>query len=60
MIEIKTYNENKDGFQMLVHIEGEGLTVVQQLSSIFDKIYEQHPKLFEVALLYSQYTDDHT
>ena len=60
MIEIKTYDENKDGFHMLVHIDGDGLMVVQQLSSIFDKIYEKYPKLFEVALLNSQYTEDHT
>ena len=60
MIEIKTYDEDKDGFKMLVHIEGDGTAVIQQLSSIFDRIYENNPKLFEVALLYSQYTEDHT
>ena len=60
MIEIKASKERADGFQLLVHIEGDGLTVVSQLSSVFDKIYEKHPKLFELALLYSQYTKDHT
>lgn len=60
MIEIKTSNEKKDGFELLVHIEGDGLTVYSQLVSILDRIYENNPKLFETALLYSKYTEDHT
>lgn len=60
MIEIKTYNESDEGFQMMIHIEGGGLMVVQQLTSIFNKIYEKDPTLFECALLDSKYTDDHT
>ena len=60
MIEITATNEQKDGFETSVHIEGEGYIVAQQLTAIFDRIYEAAPKLFETALVLSQYTEDHT
>lgn len=40
--------------------EGEGYIVAQQLTAIFDRLYEAAPKLFETALVMSQYTEDHT
>lgn len=60
MIEIKTHNESKDGFELELHIEGEGKVVVPELISIFDRIYEGSPRLFEMALLDCKYTEDHT
>ena len=60
MIEITATNEQKDGFETSVHIEGDGYIVPQQLTTIFDIIYEAAPKLFEAALVMSQYTEDHT
>ena len=60
MIEIKTSNEKKDGFELSVHIEGDGIAVCSQLISIFNRIYENNPKLFETALVLSKYTKDHT
>lgn len=60
MIEIKTHNERKSGFDLEIHIEGEGNIVVSELISIFDRIYEGSPRLFEMALLDCKYTEDHT
>ena len=60
MIEIKAFNETKDGFDCLVHVEGEGSIVVAELITVFDRIYEQAPKLFEACLLNCKYTEDHT
>ena len=60
MIEIKTYNENDHGYQLSIHVDGDGVTIVQQLTSIFDRIYEESPTLFQTALVMSKYTEDHT
>lgn len=60
MIKLIAHNEQEDGFETEVHIEGEGYIVAQQLTAIFDRIYEGSPKLFETALVMSQYTEDHT
>ena len=60
MIKLIARNEQKDGFETEVHIEGEGYIVAQQLTAIFNRIYEASPKLFETALVLSQYTEDHT
>lgn len=60
MINLIARNEQEDGFETEVHIEGEGYIVAQQLTAIFDRIYEASPKLFETALVLSQYTEDHT
>ena len=60
MIKLIAHKEQEDGFETEVHIEGDGVVVVQQLATIFDRIYEAAPKLFEGALLMSQYTEDHT
>lgn len=60
MIKLIAHNEHEDGFETEVHIEGDGIIVVQQLATIFDRIYEAAPKLFEHALVLSQYTEDHT
>lgn len=60
MIKIETKNETREGFDLETFIEGNGLIVVQQLTSILDKLYEASPDLFEKALLLSQYTEDHT
>ena len=60
MIKIQTHNETKDGFDLEIHVEGEGNVVVPELISIFDRIYEGSPYLFEMALLDCKYTEDHT
>lgn len=64
MIEIKTSNEQYDGtgtsYDTEVHIEGEANLVIHQLITIFNKIYQSSPTLFETALLYCQYTENHT
>ena len=60
MINIKTLNETNDGFGLEIHIEGNGQVVVPELTSIFDRIYEASPLLFEMALIESKYTKDHT
>ena len=64
MIEIKTYNEQHDGkgvsYDTEIHIDGEGRLILDQLISIFDRLYEAQPKLFEAVLLNCQYTEDHT
>lgn len=60
MIKLIARKEQKDGFETEVHIEGEGYIVVQQLTAIFDRIYEASPQLFQTALVMSQYTEDHT
>ena len=60
MIKLIAHNEQDDGFETEVHIEGDGCVVAQQLTAIFDRIYEAEPRLFEVALVMSQYTEDHT
>lgn len=60
MIKIQTPNEYQDGFDLEIHIDGDGKVVVSELATIFDRIYEGSPKLFEVALLNCKYTEDHT
>lgn len=60
MIKLIAHNEQKDGFESDVHIEGDGVVVAQQLTALFDRVYEAAPKLFEVALLNCKYTEDHT
>ena len=60
MIKIQTHNETKDGFDLEIHIEGDGKIVVPQLISIFDRIYEGSPRLFELALIDCKYPEDHT
>lgn len=60
MIEIKTSHECKEGFDLELKILGEVHIVFCQLVSIFNKIYERSPELFEAALLKCQYTEDHT
>lgn len=60
MIRIETKNETNEGFDLETRIEGNGFIVMQQITSIFDRLYEAAPKLFEKALLLSQYTEDHT
>lgn len=60
MIEIKTLTEYDDGFDLQLHIEGDGAVVASQLVSIFNRIYEYAPLLFEAALINCQYTEDHT
>lgn len=60
MIKLIARNEQEDDFYSEVMIEGEGKVVAQELTAIFDRIYEHAPELFEVALIMSQYTEDHT
>ena len=60
MINIKTHTEYEDGFDLELHIEGDGAVVANQLVSIFNRIYENAPLLFETALINCQYTEDHT
>lgn len=60
MIKIKTFNETEEGFDLDLKVEGEGNIVLCELVSIFNRIYENAPKLFEAALLNCQYTEDHT
>lgn len=60
MIKLIAYNEQEDGFETEVHIEGDGNVVIQQLTAIFDRIYEAAPLVFELALVESKYTEDHT
>lgn len=60
MIYIKTSNEREEGFDMELKVLGDGPIVLCQLVSIFNKIYEKTPELFEAALLNCQYTEDHT
>ena len=60
MIKIQALNETDEGFDMEIHIEGDGTVVVPELLSVFDRIYEASPMLFEVALVDCKYTEDHT
>lgn len=60
MIKLIAHNEQKDGFETEVHIEGDGNVIVQQLTAIFDRVYEAAPLVFELALVESKYTEDHT
>ena len=60
MIRIETKNENDEGFELEVLIEGRADHIAKELVSIFDYFYKCSPKLFEVALLSSKYTEDHT
>jgi hypothetical protein len=60
MIKIKTLNETDRGFDLELHIEGDGNIVVPELTSIFDRIYKASPMLFEAALVGCKYTEDHT
>lgn len=59
MIEIKTSNEDKEGFDLEVRLIGNGNVVYSQMVLIFNKIYTEAPELFEAALLNCQYTTDH-
>ena len=52
MIKLIAHNEQEDGFETEVHIEGEGYIVAQQLTAIFDRIYEGSPKLLKLLCLY--------
>lgn len=60
MIKLIADREDGEGYMTEVHIEGEMFLVIQQLTSIIDRIYEKSPELFEMALLRSKYTDDVT
>ena len=60
MINIKTLTEYENGFDLEIHIEGDGKIVIPELTTIFDRIYEASPLLFETALVNCQYTTDHT
>ena len=40
--------------------EGKGIVIMQQMTGIIDRLYDASPTLFEMALLHSQYTKDHT
>ena len=60
MIKLIAHKEQDNGFETEVHIEGDAATVVQQLTCLFDRIYEASPQLFQTALVMSQYTEDHT
>lgn len=60
MIKIQTHNETKDGFDFEIYIEGDCKIVVPELTLIFDHIYAGSPLLFEMALVESKYTEDHT
>ena len=60
MIKLIAHNEQDDGFETEVHIEGDGAIVTQQLTALLDRIYEAVPLVFEIALVESKYTEDHT
>ena len=60
MIEIKTDNEDREGFTLEVKIEGRGDYIAKELVSIFDHVYKFSPELFEAALVSCKYTKDHT
>lgn len=60
MIKITTYNEDKEGFEFEVEIDGRGDYVAKELIAIFDHIYKFSPELFEVVLVSCKYTQDHT
>ena len=60
MVKLIADNEHEDGFTSTVEIKGNGSVVIMQLTTLFDRIYEKSPKLFESALLLSRYTEDHT
>lgn len=60
MIKLIAHKEQKDGFETEVHIEGDGSVIVQQLTCLFDRIYEAAPLVFELALVERKYTEDHT
>ena len=57
MIKLIAHNEQEDGFDTEMHIEGDGYTVAQQLTAIFDRIYEASPLLFETALINCKYVE---
>lgn len=60
MIKIETFNEDDNGFQVEMLLKGEAEQVTQQLISVFNHLYENFPALFELALIESKYTEDHT
>lgn len=60
MIKIETFNEDDNSFQIEMLLKGEAEQVTQQLISVFNRLYENCPELFELALLESKYTEDHT
>ena len=59
MIKLIAYNECKDGFDLDIAIKGNKIQALDELVEIFDNIYKHEPKLFETALLLSQYTEAH-
>lgn len=59
MIKLIAHNETEKGFDAEIHIEGENNLVIQELTSLFDRIYAAAPQLFELALVDSKYTEDH-
>lgn len=60
MLRIETKNETPDGYDIETQIVGHGPLVIQQMSSVLDRMYEAFPELFERALLLSKYAKDHT
>ena len=60
MIEIKTGNENKEGYELQIKLHGVKMLLVDELIGVFDGIYRNAPDVFEKALLLSKYTKDHT
>lgn len=60
MIRIETQNEDKEGFELEVKIDGRGDYICKELISIFDHVYKFVPDIFEAALVSCKYTEDHT
>lgn len=64
MINIQTTAEDSNGKKVSwgtkIVIEGDSELCTHQLACIFNGIYEKAPELFEMALLESKYTEDHT
>lgn len=60
MINIKADNETEESFDLEVKIKGTQGVLAIELVAVFDDIYKTNPRLFEKALLFSQYAKDHT
>lgn len=60
MIKITTQNEDREGFELEVIIQGRGDYIAKELISIFDHVYKFSPDIFEAALVSCKYTKDHT
>ena len=56
MIRVEIKSETSEGFDIETRIEGNGLKVLLQMTSILDRFYEVAPELFEKALLLSKYS----